>query len=151
MLEEVVDTWPRDERAEDPLVVKPKAHLGDTTWEEKEAYEFTHCPCRAWCKICVEVQATDDPHHVRTNGEIRETVPRVSCDCTRLRPGMGDDGKAMVMISRDKWTRFFDRRAIAANGASDIVPIMVHDIDHVAYDEVNLKVDNERSATREKE
>ena len=40
--------------------VPPKPH--DPTKEERQSHEATHCPCRAWCEICVKAKSLDGKH-----------------------------------------------------------------------------------------
>ena len=42
--------------------VKMPPKLYESTKEERQSHEATHCLCRAWCEVCVKAKGLDGKH-----------------------------------------------------------------------------------------
>ena len=63
--------------AHEEAPVKLPRNPADPTPEERSKHDMCHLPFRAWCPICVEARATEDPHQRNTTKEMSQGNPQI--------------------------------------------------------------------------
>ena len=100
--------WKEEEepRVYEEAPVKVTRNPADPTPEERERHDATHLPYRPWCPICVEAQATEDPHYKLTAEEREQGLPQLCADYCEIGDDVLDEtDKQNCVVARDKWSK----------------------------------------------
>ena len=82
----------------------------DPTPEERAKHDMCHLPFRAWCPICVEARATEDPHYRSTAEEMAQGNSEICKDYCKIDENPKDKkDKQRCIVLIYKWNKFCAR------------------------------------------